>query len=157
MDHPEKMAQFRRSVPDGMSESSELVRAMLADVERKTGIPAGRTLLGGFSQGSMVATDVALRLAERPAALCIFSGSLVALEEWQSLAQNRGPLPVFQSHGYFDSILPFSGAEALRDLLTRAGLALDFLHFDGPHTIPFEALERLARLMRRAFTDRAGT
>lgn len=157
IDQPEKMARFRRAVPEGMPQSSQLLQALVRDVERQTGIPIGRTLLGGFSQGSMVMTEVALRLAMRPAALCVFSGTLVAQDEWQTLAQKRGPLPVFQSHGYFDSILPFSGAEALRDLLTRAGLPVEFVPFDGPHTIPYEALERLALLMRRVFTDRLET
>jgi len=157
VENPEKMARFRHEVPAGMPESCQLVRGMVADVQRQTGIPAGRTLLGGFSQGSMIATDVALRLSERPAGLCIFSGTLLAQEEWHALAKKRGPLPVFQSHCYFDSILPFSGAEVLRDLLTGAGLDVEFLPFDGPHTIPYEALELLAQLMRRVFTDRPGT
>jgi phospholipase/carboxylesterase len=157
IDHPEKMERFRHSVPEGMPESSRLLCEMLAEVERKTGIPPRRTLLGGFSQGSMVTTDAALRLPQPPAGLCIFSGSLVAQDEWKSLAQKRGPLPVLQSHGLFDSILPFSGAEALRDALKGAGLEVEFVPFDGPHTIPYEALERLAALMRRVFSDHSGT
>ena len=157
LDQPEKMARFRRAVPEGMPESSNLLRGMLADVQHQIGIPTSRTLLGGFSQGSMVATDVALRLPERLAGLCIFSGTLVAQDEWQPLAAKRGPLPVLQSHGYFDPILPYSGAESLRTLLKGGGLDVEFLPFDGPHTIPYEALERLALLMRRVFTDRSGT
>jgi phospholipase/carboxylesterase len=156
-ENPEKMARFRQAVPTGMPESSQLLRGALAEIKRETGIPTGRTLLGGFSQGSMVATDLALRLSEPPAALCVFSGTLVAEEEWHSLAQKRGKVPVLQSHGYFDSILPFKGAEALRNLLTGAGLEVEFLPFDGPHTIPYEALERLAHLMRRVFADRPTT
>jgi phospholipase/carboxylesterase len=85
----------------------------------------------------------------------VFSGSLIAEEEWKSLAQKRGPLPVLQSHGTFDPILPFAGAEALRKLLQGAKLEVEFLKFDGPHTIPYEALERLALMMRRAFADRS--
>jgi phospholipase/carboxylesterase len=157
IDNPEKMARFRRAVPEGMPESSRLLRGMLADVERQLGIATKRTLLAGFSQGSMVATDVALRLSERPAGLCVFSGTLIAQDEWQALAQKRGPLPVLQSHGNFDAILPFAGAEGLRDVLKAAGLDVEFLPFDGPHTIPYEALERLAHLMRRVFVERDGS
>jgi phospholipase/carboxylesterase len=157
IERPDKMARFMREVPAGMPESSHLMRELVADVKRQTGIPVGRTLLGGFSQGSMVTTDVALRLPEPPAALCIFSGTLLAQEEWKALAHKRGSLRVLQSHGYFDPLLPFAGAEALRNLLTEAGLDVDFLPFDGPHTIPFEALERLALLMRRVFSGPPGT
>jgi phospholipase/carboxylesterase len=154
MGDPDKMARFRRGVPEGMPESSQLLEELVSEVSRRLKIPATRMLLGGFSQGSMITTDVALRLSERPAGLCVFSGSLIAEEKWQSLAQKRGPLPVLQSHGTFDPILPYVGAEALRALLQGAGLEVQFLRFDGPHTIPYEALERLALMMRRVFIDR---
>jgi phospholipase/carboxylesterase len=149
MSRPEELARLAKQIPVGLREASALLQNLLMDVQRQTGIPLQRTVLGGFSQGSMIATDAALRLPEPPAALCILSGSILAEEEWRPLANKRGPLPVLQSHGYFDPILPFRAAQMLRDLLTEAGLAVDFLPFDGPHTIPFEALERTAALMRR--------
>jgi phospholipase/carboxylesterase len=54
---------------------------------------------------------------------------------------------VLQSHGRQDPILPFSDAGLLRDLLLEAGLSVDFLPFDGPHTISEEALEHLGALL----------
>jgi phospholipase/carboxylesterase len=62
-------------------------------------------------------------------------------------------LPVLQSHGTFDPILPYAGAEALRKLLQECKLEVEFHRFDGPHTIPYKGLERLAALMRRVFAD----
>lgn len=151
MGSPERAVRFRHEIPAGMPEAGILMSDFLTDVGCKTGIPVNRTLLGGFSQGSMVATDLALSLSEPPAGLCIFSGTLLSEDRWRELARNRGSLPVLQSHGYFDPILPFSGAEALREMLTEAGLPVEFIPFDGPHTITYEALERLAQLMRRVF------
>jgi phospholipase/carboxylesterase len=40
-------------------------------------------------------------------------------------------------------VLPFQAAERMRDVLTQAGLAVEFLPFDGPHTIDPEELEKL--------------
>lgn len=157
MGRPEELARLRTEIPAGMPESSELLRGLVTEVQRQFGIPTSRILLGGFSQGSMVATDVALRLPDRPAGLCIFSGTLLAEAQWTSLAQKRGPLPILQSHGRFDPILPFAGAEALRDVLTEAGLEVEFLPFAGPHTIPYPALERLASLMQRICGERAAS
>jgi phospholipase/carboxylesterase len=151
IERPDDLARMRREVPRGMPESSALLRELMSEVGRQTEIPAARTILGGFSQGAMLATDVALRLGQSPAALCVFSGTLVAEDEWRPLARKRGALPVLQSHGRFDPILPYAGAESLRQFLTAAGLKVDFIPFAGPHTIPFEALERLAALMRRLF------
>jgi hypothetical protein len=34
-------------------------------------------------------------------------------------------------------------------MLAAAGLDVEFLPFDGPHTIPLEAIERVAALIRR--------
>jgi phospholipase/carboxylesterase len=104
-------------------------------------------VLGGFSQGAMVTTDLALRQDEAPAALVILSGTLLTEAEWRTRAPRRKGLSVLQSHGRQDPILPFDDAVALRELLQEAGLSVDFLPFDGPHSIPEEALDRLGALL----------
>lgn len=147
MQSPQELERLRREVPAGMPESSQMLRETVEHVLRETGLPLQRILLGGFSQGSMVAVDVALRLAERPAGLLIFSGTLLAEREWTELAKKRGPLPVLQTHGLYDQILPFSAAESLRDLFVASGFDVTFLPFPGPHTIPLEALHQTARLV----------
>ncbi len=111
-------------------------------------------ILGGFSQGAMLATDVALRLEEAPAGLIIWSGTLISEPEWRKRAPARRGLGVFQSHGRQDPLLPFLRAVALRDLLIEAGLEVDFLAFDGEHTIPLEALERTADFLVRCLAPR---
>ena len=68
-----EMAALRAEVPPGMSESSQALRSCLEDALRQISVPLSRTLLGGFSQGSMVATDVALRLPTPACRLvCLF-------------------------------------------------------------------------------------
>jgi phospholipase/carboxylesterase len=147
--NPREMAAISAEVPDGMPEASTLLRGCLLAAERELGVPMSRTLLGGFSQGSMVATDVTLRLPTAPAGLCVFSGHLLAENEWGPLAKKRGPLPVLQTHGRLDPILPFDGAEALRDMLTEAGLTVEFIPFNGPHTISMEGIQRCAAMIGR--------
>jgi phospholipase/carboxylesterase len=99
----------------------------------------------------MVATDVALELPHPPAGLCIFSGHLLAESKWRELAKKRGVLPVLQTHGSFDQVLPIAGAEQLRDLLIESGLPVEFITFAGPHTISMEGIRRCAALMERVF------
>jgi predicted esterase len=60
-------------VTQGLDEARKAVLAMVEQVQRDTGLPLSRLILAGFSQGAMLATDVALHLPESPAALCIFS------------------------------------------------------------------------------------
>lgn len=140
---------LRSERPAGMVEAREQLAGLVEDVRRATDLPASKLVLGGFSQGAMLTTDLALRMPEPPGGLCIMSGTLVCEDEWRELAQSRGPMPVVQSHGYDDHILPFKAAEWLRDLLTDAGLDVDFVPFRGMHSIPPEALRRAAELLMR--------
>lgn len=140
---------FRRVEPDGMPAARRALLALVQQVANETGLPLARLALGGFSQGSMLATDVALRLEEAPAGLCILSGTLLLEEVWQGKAKARTSMPVFQSHGRQDPILPFRAAEALRTLLVEAGLSDEFVPFDGGHTITAAVVDRLAAFLAK--------
>jgi len=146
---PETAARFRRECPVGLPEARTLVTTLIEEASRRFNLATDRFVLGGFSQGAMLATDVALRLPLAPAALCVLSGALVNEQEWRPLAMKRGPLTVLQSHGRYDSILPFPLAEGLRDLLIEAGADVDFHSFNGDHEIPLGVLHRLADLLNR--------
>ena len=63
-----------------------MLMALVDELGRGTGLAPGRIVLGGFSQGAMVATDVALRLEEPPAALVVLSGTLLCQDEWRRRA-----------------------------------------------------------------------
>lgn len=145
----EMLAALRAACPPGLPEVRKQMVTLLGAAAKHFDLPAERFVLGGFSQGAMLATDVALRLKGRPAALCIMSGALIDEAEWRRLAAERGPLVVLQSHGQHDSVLPFASGTALRDLLLAAGIDLDFVAFAGDHEIPPVVIERLAELIRR--------
>lgn len=141
--------QLHERTPEGLPQSRRMLREALDVASRQANLPLSRAVLGGFSQGAMLTTDLTLRLEEAPAGLCILSGTLIAEPEWRKLAPNRAGLPVFQSHGTYDPLLPFSSAEALRDLLKGAGLQVDFHPFDDQHTIPYELLAPLAEFLAK--------
>lgn len=134
-----------REVPAGMPEARAMVSAMLdAVAERFGGAPL---VLGGFSQGAMLSLDVALHDARPLAGLALLSGTLLARDEWVPRMPQRRGLPVVQSHGTDDPLLPYPVAEELRGLLTAAGLPVDFVPFRGGHTIPDAVLARLSSLI----------
>ena len=103
-------------------------------------VASNRIILGGFSQGSMITTDVALRMNEPPGGLIVMSGTLVCEEIWMELAKKRGVLNIIQSHGKSDPLLSFVAAERLRGLFLKAELEHKFLPFDGFHEIPESVL-----------------
>jgi phospholipase/carboxylesterase len=139
--------RFARAVPEGLPAARRALLGLLSELSVATKLPYGRMVLGGFSQGAMMATDVTLRLEEPPAGLCLLSGTMICEDEWRKRAPVRRGLPVLQGHGRYDDILPLAPAERLRDLLTEAGLAVEFVPFDGPHTIAPEELERMAAFL----------
>ncbi|HEX8819454.1 MAG TPA: dienelactone hydrolase family protein [Archangium sp.] len=146
--------EYAASTPEGLVQARRGLMSLLAALSAATKLPYGRIVLGGFSQGGMVTTDVALRLEEAPAGLCILSGTLLSQDEWKQRAEKRKGLPVLQSHGRYDDILAFSQAERLQKLLTDAGLPVEFIPFNGPHTIAPEVLERLAEFLHTRLTSR---
>src|SRR5262245_39468607 len=101
---PELLARFRREVPEGAPEAREMLARLLSDASERFELPPERFVLGGFSQGSMLATELALRMKAGPAALCIMSGALVNEDEWRDLAAKHPPLMVLQSHGRQDQL-----------------------------------------------------
>jgi phospholipase/carboxylesterase len=126
-------------------------RAALTEVvhewSRSHGLAASNCVLGGFSQGAMLSIDVALHLPDAPAGLAVLSGALMNEREWQPRAPQRAGLPVFQSHGRDDFVLPFVLGQWACDLLQTAGCQMEFVDFDGGHEIPWEVLDRLAAFL----------
>jgi len=135
-----------RDVPNGLDEAREKVIALLDEVEQKLGTK--QIVLSGFSQGAMLACDTALRSTRPLAGVILLSGTLLAADEWTPLMPKRKGLKLFQSHGNADPLLPFSTAEQLRDLLTQAGLSVDWVGFRGGHEIPGLVLDRLGAFLR---------
>ena len=122
---------------------------LLSVLERDFGALPEQTVIGGFSQGAMLATDTVLRSTRPFGALAILSGSLISHDEWLPLMGARRGLPVLQSHGRTDPVLPFELAERLCSELVAAGLPVEFVAFNGGHGIPGGVLEGLTRLVRR--------
>jgi phospholipase/carboxylesterase len=140
--------QIREEVPQGIDEARvSLVETIEIALER-VNLNEQDLLLGGFSQGAMLSMDVACRgLKEPPAALCLYSGALICERQWKASVSRLSDCKIVQSHGRQDPILPFTAGEWLRDLLLDGQCEVDFVDFNGPHTIPMAAIERTARLL----------
>lgn len=143
-----QFSQLHDEVPPGIDEARAALEATVAAV--LADFPEGTPyVLGGFSQGAMLTMDVALRGQVRPPNILVqFSGTLVCESLWQAQLTRLVDTHVLQSHGKFDPILPFSSAEALRDLLRGGGVKVEYLPFQGPHTIETDTLFRLVERLR---------
>ena len=130
-------------VPQGLALARERFLAFLKELPKQLPIDYKKTVIGGFSQGAMLTCDTVLQTDYPFAGLVQLSGNLLAQAVWGPLMRKRKGLPVFQSHGTQDDVLPNIGAERLRDALTQAGLAVEWHSFRGGHAIPEAVLRRL--------------
>mmetsp|Transcript_15992 Transcript_15992/g.62475 ORF Transcript_15992/g.62475 Transcript_15992/m.62475 type:complete len:325 (-) Transcript_15992:25-999(-) len=137
-----------KRVVDFLEKEIEHVRSLSGDVEH-------RIVLAGFSQGAMLAANVALRNALRLKeirALCLFSSAMISKSEWESLAKEVGqrqpPLRVLQSHGKGDPIVPYAVGVQLNQLLTAGGIPCQFVPFEGPHTIPMPVISSFLNILQ---------
>lgn len=141
-----------QDIPEGLAAARQQLGQALDELEKALSVPTGKLVLGGFSQGAMLSTDLALR-TERPlAGLLLMSGTLICEREWVPKMPTRRGLPVLQSHGRQDPLLPYVVAEQLRDHLRTAGLAVEFCAFSGGHEIPPPVLKAASSLIQKALS-----
>ena len=139
-------------IPKGLAPARDTMLAFLKEIERTFAADPRKTVLGGFSQGAMLTCDAMLHTDRPYAGLVQLSGNLLAQPVWNSLMPKRKGLPVFQSHGVQDEILPYLGAERLRDALSQSGLAIEWHRFRGGHEIPEPVLQRLGVFLTKVLT-----
>jgi phospholipase/carboxylesterase len=125
-----------RPDPESFRDAFELLAALHDELWARTGLGPERTVLGGFSMGTVMSYALGLA-AERPApaGLLAFSGFLPRVEGWAPDLAGRTALRVFIAHGRGDPVVDVKGAREARDELGAAGLAVDYHESDGSHRI----------------------
>ena len=115
--------------------TAELASAWLDALANETGIPPERTVLGGFSQGAVMAYTLGLgRARPRYAALIALSGFMPVVEGWEADLDRELP-PVAIGHGTYDPIIDVRFGRAARDRLEAAGAQVIFRESPMPHAI----------------------
>ena len=108
------------------------------------GIPPERTVLGGFSQGSVMSYALGLGPDRpRPAGIIALSGFLPTVDGFElDLAKTSG-LPVAIGHGTHDPVISVEFGRAARERLSAAGASVTYEESPMPHTIDPQFLREL--------------
>lgn len=103
------------------------------------GVPAGRIVLGGFSQGGAMALFAGLRQPAPLAGIMCLSGYLPLADtlDAEAVAASRS-VPIFQAHGSVDQTVPLELAHRTRDRLTAGGYGVDYHEYAMAHQICHE-------------------
>ena len=143
--------EMRSTSPENLPVCREAIFKLIEHVKQTHALSAEKIVVGGFSQGAMLSTDVALHYPESLGGLIVWSGALICETDWTAAAkfkQQAGQaLSVVQTHGTIDPILPFSSSEELREMLIDNGHSVKFKKFAGQHTIPMEGLQMAVELI----------
>ena len=129
---------------DAIARTADEVRAFLAEAERRYAIDPRKLVLGGFSQGGVLAYLIALEEPTR------FAG-LVALSSWlppplvQTLKPNadRRQLPTLVQHGSRDEVINVARARQSVESLRELGVPLTYREHDMGHEIDAASLATL--------------
>ena len=136
--------------PDGLEPAVRALTACIDELVASHGVVRSALVIGGFSQGAMLTTEIALHAPPKTyAGLAVLSGTLLSRDRWvEAAATGAVGLHVLESHGRRDPILPFGGAEALAAMLRDAGAEVTFVPFAGQHEIPGVVMDALGSFCR---------
>ncbi len=130
-------------------ETFDRARAALAEFHdelwERTGLGPERTVLGGFSMGTVMSFALGLD-PERPApaGILAFSGFIPVVDGWEPQLAGRENVRVLIAHGRRDPVIDVAFARRARELLDDAGFDVDYRESNTVHTIDPADIARAA-------------
>jgi phospholipase/carboxylesterase len=127
----------------GVRQSQGEIEALIAR-EKTRGVPAGRIVLAGFSQGGAIALYAGLRHAERLAGILALSTYLVQADRLpaEAAVANRD-VPLFMAHGSADPVVRFEWGLASRRALEANGNPVEWHQYPIEHSLCLEEVRAI--------------
>jgi phospholipase/carboxylesterase len=127
------------------------VGAWLDGFLEQHGIGHDRAVLGGFSQGAVMAYAFGLGVGRpRPAAVIAFSGFIPTVEGFELDLGDIPPVAI--GHGIYDPIISVEFGRGARELLAEAGASVLYREYPFPHAIDPTFLVELQAWLARSAT-----
>jgi phospholipase/carboxylesterase len=122
--------------PESFRSSYQELADFHDELWERTGLTPERTVLGGFSMGTVMSYALGLG-PERPApaGILAFSGFVPTVDGWKPDLAGRTALRAFIAHGRGDPIIGVEFGRAARELLEGAGLEVEYHESDVAHQI----------------------
>jgi phospholipase/carboxylesterase len=121
--------------PQTFHAAYEQLAAFHDELWQRSGIGPERTVLGGFSMGSVMSYALGLGPTRpAPAGILAFSGFIPVVDGWKPDAADR-ETSVFIAHGRADPIMSVDFARRARELLEPEGVAVDYHESDAGHHV----------------------
>jgi phospholipase/carboxylesterase len=110
----------------------------------QTGVGPERTVLGGFSMGTVMSYALGLG-ANRPApaGILALSGFIPTVDGWEPSLDDRTDTNVLIAHGRNDPVIPVTFARQAHELLEQAGFAVDYRESNEAHNVDPDDVARI--------------
>ena len=133
----------------GIRDAQGLLEELISR-ETGKGIPHGKIVLAGFSQGGAIVLQTGLRQAGRLAGVMALSTYLPLSKtlEKERAAENSD-LPIFMAHGAYDNMIPLDRAARSRDALLALGYAVEWHEYPMAHSVCPEEIANIAAFLLR--------
>lgn len=144
------MDLVRREDEAGLRLSLGAVEQLLAR-EKERGMPAGRIVLAGFSQGCAMALLAGVRHKERLAGIAGLSGYLPLAQSTAAERSDANALtPIFMGHGQHDNVVDIERGKTSRDALRNLGYEVEWHEYPMAHSVCMEEIADLNRWLLKA-------
>ena len=128
--------QVGRPDPESWRAAFAALAAFHDELWERTGIGPERTVLGGFSMGTVMSYSLGLDAARpAPAGILAFSGFVPVVEGWAPSLADRPGLRSFITHGRRDPIMEVGFGRRASEQLEAGGLAVEYHESDAAHHI----------------------
>jgi phospholipase/carboxylesterase len=142
--------------PDTFHAAYRKLAALHDELFERTGVGPERTVFGGFSMGSVMSYALALGPDRPPVAgVLAFSGFVPTVDGWSPDLAGRPDLRAFIAHGRNDPIMQVAFARRAHELLSGAGLAVEYHESDAGHHIDPEHVPAAVAWLRETVRGRA--
>ncbi len=137
---------FSEIIPEGLEDAVTGIKASMKELKSQRGYD--QFILGGFSQGSMVSAFLTAKNPELVKKLYLLSSTLLSKDTFLESLSKIKQIPIYQTHGKQDPVLPYAGAVELKEILSQVD-DYEFYDFNGGHELPLDVLTKLSEFLNR--------
>lgn len=134
---------------DGVRESAAQVEALIAQQVEK-GIPHDKIVLAGFSQGGVIALDLATTFGHKVAGIMALSTYLCEPDNLAERAVDvNKSTPIMMAHGEQDEVVPVFLGHAAHKILSENGFNATWQTYTMQHNVCWQEIQDISQWLQQ--------
>ena len=130
-------------------DAEKKLHSFIQDVTNRYHVQTEEMILGGFSQGGMMAYRLGLTNPDIFRGIAVLSGRLPNPDSLLARLPKRRTQAIFITHGIADTIIPVGEARQARELLESQGYVTEYQEYASGHEVSQDLVATLSNWIRR--------